>query len=82
MAGHDPHTTPQTIREDLEMTPPPRPPRRIELTIVIHAGKRRATLADANDVTGELIELIDNGELLNRAGAHITTAVIDYKVLG
>ena len=84
MAHHNPYITPQSIREDLDLmpTPPRRPPRQVELTIEIHAGKSRATLADASDVAGELIELIDKGELQNRAGDHITTTVIDFEVRG
>lgn len=85
MAGHRPHTTPQSIREDLEMPgspipPPPAPPRRLELTIVVRGKVDRATLADAHDAVGKLIEHIDNTELRNRHGEPLITYVANFEV--
>ncbi len=66
------------------MPPPPprRPPRRITLTISLNLTDRpgRATLADANDIVGTLIRLIDGYDLRNRAGEKIGGFVADFEV--
>ena len=64
------------------LPPPARPPRRVTLVISLNPidAPDRATLADANDIIGHLIRLIDDGTLRNRAEEKIGAMVVNFEV--
>lgn len=64
------------------LPPPSQAPRRIHLTISLNPTDvpDRATLAEANEIVGLLIRLIDDGDLRTRTGDKIGAYVAHFEV--